>query len=530
MKQTFGEDLRTFRAGEIQARAAAAVRDTEGGQMIRTLASKFNRAIADLRSAGWGVAAMTAGGRSANDDEIAISAVRGEPRVYFEIGSSNPAAVPLSVSLKISGADAFAQWLDAGCPLPAPLFSPALPPGTYVRVSAAALVLDGSDRVLLVQHRDRGWELPGGSLRPGEDFLEAAVRETVEETGLELLFPEGPSVRFSGDRLEAVGIVRGSASGDPWIRAEEGSLVAARWFSRPEVRELSLSPLPSSVELEAWLELMQPGIFVMAEGSASGRLLVHRTPSGWQVPTGEIEPGETLDAAVRRIVGSVAPDVQIPADTFSFYRSGRDFVVRFDGSGLAIGPAVWRERTDLRRDELSPVSRLLVSQWASAPFEGGPDLEPRCPVCNDTGDASAVPEACIGETDRCGVCPPPGAPSPWQAAAVRLDALETLEALLRDAEAVPSGREILAECLRLARMLLEKNRAYGDSALSPLRIFSRGLSPEAGLLVRLDDKLSRLARGQGEDLEDVEGDAAGYLVLLRVLRRRLRAEKGGENG
>ena len=63
-------------------------------------------------------------------------------------------------------------------------------------------------------------------------------------------------------------------------------------------------------------------------------------------------------------------------------------------------------------------------------------------------------------------------------------------------------------------MLLEKNQAYGDSALSPLRVFSKA-EPREQILVRLDDKLSRLARG-GAGGEDVVRDLLGYLVLLRI--------------
>ena len=42
-------------------------------------------------------------------------------------------------------------------------------------------------------------------------------------------------------------------------------------------------------------------------------------------------------------------------------------------------------------------------------------------------------------------------------------------------------------------LLLAKNDAYGNSALDPVRIFSRA-DPIEQLNVRLDDKLSRLAR------------------------------------
>jgi len=78
--------------------------------------------------------------------------------------------------------------------------------------------------------------------------------------------------------------------------------------------------------------------------------------------------------------------------------------------------------------------------------------------------------------------------------------------------------DIIAECDAVKEMLLEKNRAYGDSALDPVRVFSKASTVEQ-ILVRIDDKLSRLARGSA-DGEDVERDLLGYLVLLRIARKR----------
>ena len=74
-----------------------------------------------------------------------------------------------------------------------------------------------------------------------------------------------------------------------------------------------------------------------------------------------------------------------------------------------------------------------------------------------------------------------------------------------------------SELAQIGDMLIEKNKAYGNSALEPVRVFSRA-TPIEQLLVRIDDKLSRLARGSGAG-EDVELDLVGYLVLLRIARR-----------
>lgn len=84
---------------------------------------------------------------------------------------------------------------------------------------------------------------------------------------------------------------------------------------------------------------------------------------------------------------------------------------------------------------------------------------------------------------------------------------------------------IVDECDRIKEMLLEKNRAYGSSALEPMRIFSKAPTDEQ-INVRIDDKLSRLARGSAAG-EDVEFDLVGYIVLKRVLRR-MNAKKGND--
>lgn len=76
---------------------------------------------------------------------------------------------------------------------------------------------------------------------------------------------------------------------------------------------------------------------------------------------------------------------------------------------------------------------------------------------------------------------------------------------------------IAEECDAIKAMLLEKNAAYGDSAVRPVRIMSKA-SPVEQILVRIDDKLSRIARGSAAG-EDVVLDLIGYLVLLRVAQR-----------
>jgi len=84
--------------------------------------------------------------------------------------------------------------------------------------------------------------------------------------------------------------------------------------------------------------------------------------------------------------------------------------------------------------------------------------------------------------------------------------------------ALSDAQELIREeCREVERILLAKNQAYGNSALRPVRIFSKADAIEQ-IRVRIDDKLSRLARGQAAG-EDVTLDLIGYLILLRVAER-----------
>lgn len=62
--------------------------------------------------------------------------------------------------------------------------TPAWPCGPCT--AAFVVVSDPAGRILLVEHRRRGADLPGGHLEPGEAPRHAAVRELYEETGVVL--------------------------------------------------------------------------------------------------------------------------------------------------------------------------------------------------------------------------------------------------------------------------------------------------------------------------------------------------------
>ena len=81
-----------------------------------------------------------------------------------------------------------------------------------------------------------------------------------------------------------------------------------------------------------------------------------------------------------------------------------------------------------------------------------------------------------------------------------------------------SQLKIEKKCDEIKEFLLSKNKQYGDSALSPIRIFSNSDESEQ-LKVRIDDKLNRLMQGDDslETDDDIIMDLIGYLILYLIL-------------
>lgn len=87
-------------------------------------------------------------------------------------------------------------------------------------------------------------------------------------------------------------------------------------------------------------------------------------------------------------------------------------------------------------------------------------------------------------------------------------------------KAIDTAVEIENVCDSIKELLLQKNAAYGDSALNPANIFASGSAVE-NLACRIDDKLMRIKnRGLNDDTEDTVSDLIGYLVLLKIAMKR----------
>lgn len=134
------------------------------------------------------------------------------------------------------------------------------------RPCAKVLLVDEDDRVLLFSGIDRTkpdvppWWFPvGGALEPGETFAEAAVRETLEETGLRIDDP-GPVVftrsfrwDFEGtdydqeEQFFLVQVPSFTPTPTAWTDVEAATMRGHRWWSIDELRATDEQVFPEDL-------------------------------------------------------------------------------------------------------------------------------------------------------------------------------------------------------------------------------------------------------------------------------------------
>ena len=130
------------------------------------------------------------------------------------------------------------------------------------------IVLDDDNRILMVRqdHPERKvWMVPGGSIEEGESSAQAAVREVLEETGLEIetggLIWHVEEVSERGQRF--VNFFRAKVTGgelklgtDPEFSEENQVLAEIRFMTREEVAGLE-NVYPEFLRSELWEHLEQ---------------------------------------------------------------------------------------------------------------------------------------------------------------------------------------------------------------------------------------------------------------------------------
>ena len=91
----------------------------------------------------------------------------------------------------------------------------------------------------------------------------------------------------------------------------------------------------------------------------------------------------------------------------------------------------------------------------------------------------------------------------------------------------PLQKEIETECNQISDLLIEKNKAYGNSALEPCNIFCKSPALEQ-ISVRIDDKLNRLKMGSEYPGDDTVLDLIGYLILYRIAKEKIEGQEKSE--
>lgn len=111
------------------------------------------------------------------------------------------------------------------------------------RVAACALVRGNEGRrILLVRHRLRGWEIPGGHVEEGEELMAALQREVAEETGLHISVGPLAGVYFNAQQPPTLifGFLAEAACGQLQSSAESPEV---GWFPRQQVLDLISHPV-----------------------------------------------------------------------------------------------------------------------------------------------------------------------------------------------------------------------------------------------------------------------------------------------
>lgn len=111
-------------------------------------------------------------------------------------------------------------------------------------VSAAAIVVNNQNEILLIKGPRRGWEMPGGQVEEGEPLREAAIRETKEESGIDI------------EIIKFCGIFQNTSESicNTLFLAKP---VGGELTTSPESLEVGFFPLDQALEMVTWNNFRQ---------------------------------------------------------------------------------------------------------------------------------------------------------------------------------------------------------------------------------------------------------------------------------
>jgi 8-oxo-dGTP pyrophosphatase MutT (NUDIX family) len=111
-------------------------------------------------------------------------------------------------------------------------------------VSAAAIVLNEKKKLLLIKGPRRGWEMPGGQVEVGESLTDAVIRETKEESGIDI-----EVIKFCGIFQN----IEGSICNTLFL----GKPVGGELTTSPESLEVGFYKLEDALEMVTWTNFRQ---------------------------------------------------------------------------------------------------------------------------------------------------------------------------------------------------------------------------------------------------------------------------------
>jgi 8-oxo-dGTP diphosphatase len=111
-------------------------------------------------------------------------------------------------------------------------------------VSAATIVLNDKNEILLIRGPRRGWEMPGGQVEEGESLKDAAIRETKEESGIDIEI-----TKFCG--------IFQNVSGSICNTLFLGTPIGGELATSAESLEVGYFPIEQALEMVKWKNFRQ---------------------------------------------------------------------------------------------------------------------------------------------------------------------------------------------------------------------------------------------------------------------------------
>jgi len=98
-----------------------------------------------------------------------------------------------------------------------------------IKNDTVSINFSGSGEWIMVEHINRGWELPGGKPKKNECVEDAIKREVFEETGLRATIKKGPEKYEDG----VVFLMQTSDNGTNLTPSLDPMIKSVKWHSKP---------------------------------------------------------------------------------------------------------------------------------------------------------------------------------------------------------------------------------------------------------------------------------------------------------